>query len=48
MEKLKANFMGSTICLTSCKKKVGRGRIKNYKAQGSVTAMWSHPSSVSW
>ena len=30
-------------------KEVGReGRIKNCKAQGSVTAMWSHPSSVSW
>ena len=46
MEKLKANSIGSTICLTSSKKSGGEGRIKNRQAQASVSGFWSHPSSV--
>ena len=48
MEKLKANSIGSTICLTSSKESGGEGRIKTWEAQGSVSGVWSHPSSVSW
>ena len=48
MEKLKANSIASTICLTSSKKSGGEGRIKTWEAQGSVSGTWSHPSSVSW
>ena len=48
MEKLKATSIGGTICFTSSKKSGGEGRIKNWEAQGSVSGMLSHPSSVSW